>query len=338
MYFSSAKNKTGDKYQFLKDTVKKADKSGFKAIWIPDRRTNAIGGIVPNSAQLCGAMAMITEKIRLRSGSVILPLHHPIELAEEMSVADNLSNGRVDLSVTTKGDTRDFITESHSDQLANDGIKVFNKLWAGKEVSYKDNKGELKKTTIDPAPVQNKLNIWITCGGKNKERFAEAGARGYNVLTALLIQSDDELRENIQIYREARAANGLDPHEGIVSLMVHTFVGETDEKVKSIVKEPFTEYIASSVQQWSHMSRKVENLDEYDREKMLDYAFEQYFHSAALFGSVANCKEKMKGFKKLGINELACLIDFGPSPEEVMGSLELLSKLIKLSGIRAVIS
>lgn len=328
MYFSASENNgQGDKYHFLKETIRKADELGFKAAWLPERHFNPFGGIFPNPAQLCAAMAMITKKIRLRSGSIILPLHHPLRVAEEWSVADNLSAGRVDLSVTSGWNARDFVIMpgnfKSKDPYTTEGIETLLKLWAGERVLFEDGDGAMRETRIYPSPVQKKLNIWITCGGKNKERFKEAGAKGYHVLTALLIQSKDELEENIAAYRKARDDRGFDPDTGMVTLMLHTFAGESEDAVKAIVKEPFTEYLASSVQLWSQMSKKLDELDEYKRKKLLDYAFEKYFQSAALFGSVEQCIRKANDFKSIGVNEIACLIDFGPSLGSVLKSMEL---------------
>lgn len=147
-------------------------------------------------------------------------------------------------------------------------------------------------------------------------------------MTALLIQSNKELEDNISIYRKAREENGFDPKKGIVTLMLHTFMGETEEEVRKAVKEPFTEYLASSVQLWRQVSKDLNTMDGYKRQKLLDYAFEKYFHTAALFGSKEQCIEKAQQFSALGIDEIACLIDFGPSLEEIQGSLNLLRTII----------
>lgn len=332
MYFSCQENDShGGRYDFLKETIQQADERGFKAAWLPERHFNPFGGIFPNAAQLCAAMAMITKQIRLRSGSVILPLHHPAQLAEEWSVADNLSNGRVDLSITPGWNARDFImmpgNYQSREELTSEGVETLLELWRGETVSFKDGNGELQETKIYPAPVQKQLNIWLTCGGKNKQRFIEAGAKGFNVLTALLLQTKEELEENITVYRKARADNRHDPETGTVTLMLHTFVGKSEEVVRSIVKEPFTSYLESSVQLWSQMSKKLDELDEYKRRKLLDFAFEKYYHSSALFGTTGQVSEKLGGFESVGVNEIACLIDFGPSLDRVSESLRLLGTI-----------
>ena len=89
------------KYKLLIEAAKFADEHQFSAVWLPERHFHAFGGLYPNPSTLAAALAMVTERIRLRAGSVVWPLHHPIRVAEEWSVVDNLSNGRVDLSFAT---------------------------------------------------------------------------------------------------------------------------------------------------------------------------------------------------------------------------------------------
>src|SRR6185503_1277973 len=96
LYFFSddgSKN-SDDKYRLLLESAKFADRHGFTAVWTPERHFQAFGGLYPNPSVLSAALAMITERVEIRAGSVALPLHHPVRVAEEWSVVDNLSRGR----------------------------------------------------------------------------------------------------------------------------------------------------------------------------------------------------------------------------------------------------
>jgi len=98
-----------NKYQFFLDASRYADQQNFTAVWIPERHFNAFGGLYPNPSVMASALAMTTENIRLRAGSVVLPMHHPVRVAEEWSVVDNLSNGRVDIGFAQGWNARDFV-------------------------------------------------------------------------------------------------------------------------------------------------------------------------------------------------------------------------------------
>ncbi len=98
-YFASAAQTAAeDSYRLLIEGAKFADRHGFKAVWTPERHFHSFGGLFPNPSLTSAAIAAITERVQIRAGSVVLPLHHPVRVAEEWAVVDNLSNGRVGIS------------------------------------------------------------------------------------------------------------------------------------------------------------------------------------------------------------------------------------------------
>ena len=99
MFFSADEAETKeDRYRFVREASRIADARGFEAVWIPERHFHRFGGLFPNPAVVAAAIASETRHIRIRAGSVVLPLHDPIRVYEEWAVVDNLSRGRVDLS------------------------------------------------------------------------------------------------------------------------------------------------------------------------------------------------------------------------------------------------
>ena len=158
------------------------------------------------------------------------------------------------------------------------------------------------------------------------ERFEEAGAHGFNVLTALLFQSVDELAAKIAGYREARARHG---HQGPgrVTLMLHTFVGPSDALVRDVVREPFKRYLESSVDLWKVGEARLDTLSPRKRADLLEFAFERYYRRTALMGSPESCAKMIAAVTGAGVDEVACLIDFGVDAERTLGSLEDLDRL-----------
>ncbi|MGO4427050.1 LLM class flavin-dependent oxidoreductase, partial [Streptomyces sp. MCAF7] len=78
-----------DKYALIMAAAEFADQHGFHALWFPERHFNSFGALFPNPSVLAAALAGRTSRIRLHAGSVVLPLHHPVRVAEEWSVVDN---------------------------------------------------------------------------------------------------------------------------------------------------------------------------------------------------------------------------------------------------------
>src|SRR5581483_11424079 len=108
-YFSGDEGQNpGDKYRLLLEGARFADQHGFSAVWTPERHFHAFGGLYPNPSLTSAALAVLTKRIGIRAGSVVLPLHNPIRVAEEWSVVDNLSGGRVGLSFASGWHAADF--------------------------------------------------------------------------------------------------------------------------------------------------------------------------------------------------------------------------------------
>jgi DNA-binding Lrp family transcriptional regulator len=71
----------------------------------------------------------------------------------------------------------------------------------------------------------------------------------------------------------------------------------------------------------------LDDLTEKEREDLLAYAFERYFQTSALFGTPDTCLARVARLKEMGVNEIACLIDFGVDVDAVMTALYSLKSL-----------
>ncbi|GAA2017369.1 LLM class flavin-dependent oxidoreductase [Nocardiopsis rhodophaea] len=314
-------------YDLLIESARFADEHGFTALWLPERHFHPFGGAYPNPALAAAALAARTERVRLRAGSVVLPLHDPLSVVEDWSFVDNLSRGRVDLSLATGWNANDFVLRPERYETRRaftlDHMDTLRDLWAGRATTRVNGEGKEVVVTAYPRAVQQELNLWLTCSS-NPANFGEAGTRGANVLTALLFQTVDDLVPGIESYRKAREAAGFDPDGGTITVMLHTFVGETEEEVRSTIREPFRKYLESSVSLWRS---KWPELARADGAHLLDHAFERYYRSSALFGSVDRCVDFARELREIGVDEIACLVDFGVSDLQTLAGLEHLDRV-----------
>lgn len=333
------------KYQLMMEGAKYFDENGFNSVWTPERHFSAFGGPYPNPAVTCAALAAVTKNVSIRSGSIVSPLHHPVRIAEDWSVIDNLSDGRVGLSFAAGWQPNDFVimpqNHKNNKQVMLDQIDIVKRLWRGEKVAFENPMGDMVETMTLPRPVQKELPVWLTTAG-NPESYRQAGAMGVNVLTHLLGQSVEEVTEKIRIYREARKEAGLDPAEGKVTLMLHTFVGDCNLEVRELVREPMKDYLRSAMKlvldfAWSFPAFKrpggadakpddinIKDLSEEETDTILDFAFERYYETSGLFGTVETCSKMIDRCKAADIDEIACLLDFGVETQKVMDSLPLL--------------
>jgi natural product biosynthesis luciferase-like monooxygenase protein len=330
-FFSDDGSKNSpDKYRLVLESAKFADRNDFSAVWTPERHFQDFGGLYPNPSVLSAALAMITERVQIRAGSVALPLHHPVRVAEEWSVVDNLSNGRVAISFASGWHPDDFIFapavyEDRKDVMFRH-IELIQRLWGG-EIFMMPGVGDQKVAVrLLPKPLQPRLPIWITSAG-SPATWIRAGEIGANVLAALIGYSFEELADRISSYREARARHGHDPQTGIVSIMMHTFVGQSNSTVKEQVRAPFTHYLRSYFKQYDNVRVAADDVTEADRDAITNAAFELYFENNTLMGTPAKCSRVIEQLLATGVDEVACLVDFGVAADAVLGNLQHLNEL-----------
>jgi natural product biosynthesis luciferase-like monooxygenase protein/amino acid adenylation domain-containing protein len=323
-----------DKYRLYLEGAKFADRHGLAAVWTPERHFHPVAGLYPSPSVLSAALAMITERVQLRAGSVVLPHHRPIRIAEEWAIVDNLSKGRVGISFTSGWVPKDFAF--FPEHFANKrevmlrGIEEVRRLWRGQSVTVRDGAGNEAELRIFPRPIQPELPVWLTCTG-SREMFEKAGELGVNVLTALLTQTVEEAAEKVALYRRSLARHGHDPASGQVTLMLHTFIGEDEREVLEKTRGPFCDYMKSHLGLIETMVRSLKIEVDVDSEKGLDdlagFAFERYYRTASLIGTPDKCLAMVERLKAMGVDEVACLIDFNLEYAEVMEGLERLSRL-----------
>ena len=333
-YFASDEGEGAqEKYRLLVEGAKFADRHGFAAVWTPERHFHAFGGVYPNPSVTSAAIATITERVGIRAGSVVLPLHNPIRIAEEWAVVDNLSNGRVAISFASGWHANDFVFAPDNyegrKEIMLDNIETVRRLWRGESVRRRGGAGAEVEVSIRPRPVQKELPVWLTAAG-SPDTFRIAGEIGAGVLTHLLGQSIETLSEKIAIYRESWRKHHPGSGNGHVTLMLHTFIGEDREIVREKVRGPFGDYLKSSVDlirsMASSMGKDVDSqgYNEDDMRSVLANAFDRYFETSGLFGTPDDCLRMVERLKSAGVDEIACLIDFGVETESVLSALQYL--------------
>ncbi|HEX6239586.1 MAG TPA: MupA/Atu3671 family FMN-dependent luciferase-like monooxygenase, partial [Polyangiales bacterium] len=349
---------SGNAYRLLLEGAKFADTHDFSTVWTPERHFHAFGGLYPNPAVTTAALSTITQRVALRAGSVVLPLHNPLRVAEDWAVIDQLSGGRVGLSFASGWHVNDFaFYPEHYEkrrEIMLESIETVLKLWRGETITVKNGEGKPIEVGVLPRPIQARPPLWIASAG-SVDTFKLAGKLGVNVLTNMLGQDLADLEQKLAAYRAARREHGHEG-EGQVTVMLHTFVCGDTEEARRLARKPFCDYLASSfdlvkVAPWmfpafrqpSKQTANDASIDASaftpdDMQALLDHAFDRYFETAGLFGTPERALVMVEQLKRIGVNELACLIDFGIEPDVVLASLPHLDRLRQISNAAVEVS
>ncbi|WBY03348.1 LLM class flavin-dependent oxidoreductase [Ramlibacter tataouinensis] len=351
-YFASDEaNAPGERYRLLMEGARFADREGFAAVWTPERHFHAFGGLFPNAALASAAIAAITSRVQIRAGSCVAPLHHPIRIAEDWAFVDNISQGRIGVSFASGWQPNDFVLMPQAFDKRQDvmveRLDVVRRLWRGEAVEFPGPKGTPVSIRTLPRPIQKELPVWLTAAG-NPRTFEQAGTLGCRLLTHLLGQKVEDVAEKLQIYRAAWRKAGH-PGDGHVTLMLHTFVGPDEARTREIARGPMKQYLRSAVDlvrlaAWSFPTfverasasgkspleiMESAPLSEAEMDALLDHAFERYYGTSSLIGSPERCLELVARVQAAEVDEIACLIDFGIAPDEVLASLPHLKAVME---------
>ncbi|MEQ9258488.1 MAG: LLM class flavin-dependent oxidoreductase [Roseovarius sp.] len=338
------------KYQLLLDGARFADENGFCAVWTPERHFHAFGGPYPNPSVTGAAVAAVTRNIAVRAGSCVAPLHHPARIAEDWAVIDNLTAGRAGLAFASGWHPDDFVLRPenappHNKTALFDSLRKVRALWRGEAVEFETQGGQMLPVKTLPRPVSPELETWVTTAG-NPDTWREAGENGAHILTHLLGQTIEEVADKIRLYHNALREAGHDPAQFKVTVMLHSYIAETREAAREVAREPMKSYLRSAaglIKQyaWAFPAFKkpegVTNpfqidlgaLEDSEMEAILDFAFERYFEDAGLFGTVADGVARAEQLKRIGVTEIACLIDYGIAPATVLEGLTPLAEVLK---------
>ena len=349
-YWGNDDGQGSKKYELLLEGAKFADANGFCAVWTPERHFHAFGGPYPNPSVTGAAVAAVTKQIGVRAGSCVSPLHHTARIAEEWAVIDNLTNGRAGLAIASGWQPDDFVlrpenTPPRNREVMFEQMADLRKLWRGEEVEFAKKDGSMHAVLTQPRPVSKELPLWVTTAG-NPETWKDAGRNGCNVLTHLLGQSVEEVGAKVALYHDALREAGHNPDDFTVTLMLHSFLAEDRDTAREIAREPMKDYLRSAAgliksYAWAFPAFKkpkgVTNafqldlgvLSEDELEEILDFAFLRYFEDSGLFGTVEDALDRVEQVKRIGVTEIACLIDYGIDSATVLEGLKPLAEVLK---------
>jgi natural product biosynthesis luciferase-like monooxygenase protein len=336
-YFASSETEgASSRYQMLLEGAKLADELALDAVWTPERHFHAFGGLYSNPSLTSAALAMVTRHVQLRAGSVVLPLHNPVRVAEEWSFVDNISQGRVGVAFASGWHADDFVfaPESYASrkEVMYRGIETVRQLWRGSSVKVRGGSGDDIEVKIYPQPVQTDLPVWITSAG-NADTFEAAARIHANVLTHLLGQELTDVAGKIEIYRQGSMRAGRDSDAGIVTLMLHTYLDHDPSKIRKKALAPFKQYLRSSLGLVVNLIRSLKldldpnKMKEKDLDDLLIFAAERYMGTSGLFGDPKACLAMVDAVRSAGVDEVACLLDFGIDFASTMQSIRHIQEL-----------
>jgi len=186
-----------------------AEALGYTSVWIAEHHFNDYG-LCPSPPVLASFVAARTTTLRLGMGVSLLPLHHPVDLAEELAVLDVVSGGRLDVGIGRGGTLQDYQTfqsdRGDSRARVEEGIALMQRSWSGAPFDFQGRFHSAERLHVRPRPVQ-RPHPPLFIAANSEDSVLSAARLGLPTLSSFFVPVD-ELQKRHRVYRDAALAAG----------------------------------------------------------------------------------------------------------------------------------
>ena len=226
-------------------TAANAEEWGFDGVWLAERHFAPPGGVRPVPSVVASpliiatAIAARTSRIRVGTAVLVLPLGHPVRMAEEVATIDNISLGRLDLGIGRSGLPWSYsgydIPYSESRARFSEFFDVMRLAWTEEQFSYEGHYYNFKDVCLVPKPFQ-KPHPPLRYAATSRETYSAMGAMGMPIFVGIGRSTVPDLGAAIAEYRQAWKDAGH-PGAGDVMLRIGTYVATDMDRALSEPQE-----------------------------------------------------------------------------------------------------
>jgi alkanesulfonate monooxygenase SsuD/methylene tetrahydromethanopterin reductase-like flavin-dependent oxidoreductase (luciferase family) len=319
-------------------TADRAETLGFDSIWLAERHFSPPGGAAlissVGSAPLLLATAIATRTSRLRIGTAVLllPLGHPVRLAEEVATLDHLSRGRLDLGIGRSSFPRAYdgynIPYEESRARFREYLEVMRLAWTEPHFSYAGAFYTCQDLEVLPKPYQYP-HPPLHQAAATRETFAAAGTMGLSLLVALIATPMSELAPVIAVYQAAWRTAGH-PGQGDVRLRLPIYVAVTQQQAETDPQAGVMPYYERLRQGYLRSPQRFESAERTARAAQLArLTYEEVLQERVVFGTASQVTTRLRAIQQvLGLAGFIIEPNIGAGIplERVCRSLELFAR------------
>ncbi|SKA37893.1 Flavin-dependent oxidoreductase, luciferase family (includes alkanesulfonate monooxygenase SsuD and methylene tetrahydromethanopterin reductase) [Enhydrobacter aerosaccus] len=317
------------------EQVREAERLGFSDVWLTEHYFTG-ESVYNDSLLFAAALAMKTERVRLGFAVVQTPFHHPVRLATQLALLDNLSNGRIDVGVGkgTVYNEYEFVghgLRSHdSRERMEEAIEILERAWSGKPFTYRGRFHTVTVPALRPKPVQQPgPPLWRSVISPGS--FEECGRLGLPILTARLPVA--RIKERWALYDKGLQAGGHDDATRAAllaksALWRNVYVAESDAQAE----DELASLLAETRAHMMHVREAYnppdfepapETLNPWTDPKVPDdVAIPYVLETGSIYGAARRVREQVAELADVGVRHLLCQTGFGAmSHEQTLASM-----------------
>ncbi len=315
-------NNTRTPNQFVADITAEAiyaDKLRMNSAWIGEHHFNSLG-VLSCPDLVLAYIAAQTKHIRLAPAVTVLPLHHPIRVAEQWASLDLLSGGRVDFAAGRGYDRREYepfhVSFEDNQGLFEEGLELVRRLWAAEDrISHHGAHYSFDDVRITPKPLQRPLPTYVASFSKPSIELAARLGCGLVVAPFAAAMSYGGLKQVADLYHETCARHGQKPGRLICSYFTHFADTKEDEMAqrerqvryyRECVIPAFPGDPKNAPPSYRYFIDIVDRLQKVKPEDLTE--------NSVLLGSPARIMETLKKVEAAGFSEVILYFNVGLKP------------------------
>ncbi len=308
-----------------------ADEVGLASFGISEQHfkfpTNSTGPI----AAIMAAVAQCTRRIQINPGAVILPFHHPLNVAETWASIDILSNGRLYFGYG-KGNTpltADVygVPITETDARTDEAMEILLKAWGQERFSHQGTYFQFPELGICPRPVQQPLPP-LAYAAASAAGGAYAGSRQVGFMTASVLAGWDEVEGLLRSYERAwekgTPLKGAQPYK-YSSLLVHGHVARNMDGVLDVVSDGVMNYVNRVIEYKRTFAERRGTPDPTYGQEWYDNFGYLLENAPCVFGTPDEAVERLQRIKKLGFDRVDITLDYAKQ-EDLIECVRLLGE------------
>lgn len=281
-----------------------AEAVGLDGVWLAERHFASGDRGQPSIAAapiiLATAIASRTKRLRVGTGVYVLPLNHPVRIAEEVATLDYVSQGRFALGAGRSGFTTAYegygYAYGESRERLRECLEIVVKAWTEERFSYEGKYYQLHNVCVTPKPLQ-KPHPPIYLAATTVETFPVAGQLGRHLFVGVRRNSIAGAQQSINVYRQAWRAAGH-PGQGDVTLRMPVYVGDTRAQAIADTEASTVQYYRRLGENLRRSVGRAGTAASEDRARMAEelsnITYDTLLRDWVVYGTAAEVTERLK--------------------------------------------
>ncbi len=313
------------------------ERYGLDVAWLAELHVNPGRSVLAAPLNIASAIAATTKRMKIGIAVQVLPLCHPLRLAEEVATVDHISRGRLIFGVGRSGFARTYeaygIPYAESRERFAEVLQIIEKAWSEERFSYDGRWHSFRDVHLVPKPLQ-KPYPEIRMAATSYDTYPVIGSQGYPILIAVRQGKMEELAPHIAAYRSAWRENGH-PGEGRIYLRIPVYVGETPEAARKEPEHsimPFYRELGAQIAKTAALAGVQEGENRGARgEALMNVTYEETLAQKVIVGDPGEVATRINELKAtLGIDGILAEMNCGGliPHNRVMNSIRLLCEVV----------